>query len=336
MPNYFFNITGRLIDRLVLLIAGLALIGMSACEAIFERDISGDTLNLIIPTNNDTSQTNEIHFKWDELKGASYYNLQIVQPSFASINTFILDSNVTGDEFFVTLDPGNYQFQIRGENSAYQSLWTGPYNLVVDSVSDLTNQTVPLIAPANLMYSNDPTFTFSWQSLYAAETYEFQLRAGADFSSSGTVLHSASSIYGTSYSTPTGLFSSEGAYAWGVKAMNLTSASDFSDRTLYIDLTLPNSPLSASPAHGASFADTVVLKWNTAADIGTIQSPVSRIVQIASDTLFGSITQTYTTSTDSIQLVFASAGTYWWRVYTLDQAGNMCTNFSAHRKIIIP
>jgi len=121
-----------------------------------------------------------------------------------------------------------------------------------------------------------------------------------------------------------------------VKAVNQTSYSDFSDRTIYIDLTVPNSPLSASPAHGASFADTVVMKWNLAGDVGTIQSPVSRILQISSDTLFGSVLLTYTTSMDSVQHVFTNSGTYWWRVYTQDQAGNISTNYSAHRKVIIP
>ena len=121
-----------------------------------------------------------------------------------------------------------------------------------------------------------------------------------------------------------------------MKAVNQTSASGFSARTIYIDLTLPNSPASVSPAHGTSFDDTVVFKWNTGIDGGTIQSPVTKIVQIASDTLFASVIHTHTVSADSVKHVFSNPGTYWWRVYTIDQAGNMCTNFSAHRKVIVP
>lgn len=316
-----------------LLVGGIS---VTSCEAIFERNISEDTLTLIIPENNDTSETNQIHFKWEEMKGATHYRIQLVQPSFASIDAYILDSLVEGESFYYILEPGDYQFQIRGENSAYESTWTGPYNLVVDSVSDLTNQVVPLLSPTDFIYSNDANFTFNWQAVYSAETYEFQLRSGPDFNTSGTTLHSAPGIYANSYSTPSGLFSTEGSYAWGVKAVNQTSSSAFADRTIYIDLTSPNSPLAVSPAHGASFADTVVLDWSVAADIGIIQSPVSSYVQIASDTLFGSILQTYTTTADTLQHVFTSSGTYWWRVYTLDQAGNICTNYSAHRKILIP
>ncbi|MBL7897106.1 MAG: hypothetical protein JNJ99_01135, partial [Crocinitomicaceae bacterium] len=264
MQNYFFNITDRSISGVItLFFLTLFILSFTSCEAVFEKNISSDTLVVIIPTNNDTSLTNNVQFKWENVEGASHYKLQLVEPSFSNINSFILDTNIEYEEFFYTLNPGNYQFQIRAENSAYETPWTGPYNLVVDSVSELTNQTVPLISPTDYLYSNDANFTFSWQSLFAAEYYEFELRSGSDFNSSSTTLHAANSIYATSYSTPSGLFSTEGAYSWGVKAINQSSSSAFSERTLYIDLTVPNSPISVSPAHGTSFADTVVLKWNT-------------------------------------------------------------------------
>lgn len=336
MPNYFSNITARSIEGLLIVSVFMLLQCLGSCNAVFEKDISEDTLSLIIPVNNDTSATNNVHFKWEKLKGAAFYHLQIVKPSFASIDYFVLDSNINALEYYYVLTPGAYQFKIRAENSAYQTAWVGPYNLVIDSISDLTNQVVPLIAPADLVYSNASVFTFSWQSVFSAETYEFQLRSGADFASSGTTLHSTNGIYGTSYSTPAGLFATEGAYSWGVKAVNQTSASGFSDRTLYIDLTAPNSPLSVSPSHGASFADTVVLKWSNGTDPGSIHAPVSSIVQIGSDTLFGSVLANYTVTTDSLQHVFTSAGTFWWRVYNVDAAGNISTNYSAHRKIVIP
>jgi hypothetical protein len=360
MENYYFSTTGKLTkpadsDRdprrsiycsllrnsfcaLPLLLLFPVIIGMSfsSCNAIFEKNITEDTLQLILPMNNDTSLVNNIHFKWEKMDGAVFYNLQIVQPSFSAINSFVLDSTIKGEEFYYALAPGTYQFKICGENSAYQSAYTGPYTLYVDSVSDLSSQIVPLLAPADQFYSNAANFTFSWQPVYAAETYEFQLRSGADFMTSGTTLHLAPAIYGTAYAAPTGLFSTEAAYAWGVKAVNSSGASAFSDRTLYIDLTAPNSPLSVSPAHGASFADTVVLKWSTGSDPGIIHAPVSRYVEISTDTLFGTVQQNYTVSVDSVEHVFTSPGTYWWRVYALDAAGNSSTNYSAHRKIIIP
>lgn len=316
-------------------LVGLCSIPLTSCKTIFEEDLTDKVVDLIIPTNNDTSYTNNVHFKWNEMEGATAYRLQIVEPSFANINTFILDSAIVAAEFFYPLSPGNYQFQIRGENSAYESEYVGPYSLYVDSVSDLSSQVVPLISPLDLIYSNADNFTFSWQNVYAAETYEFGLRSGAAFVS-GTVLYNAINIYGTSYSIPTGFFPTEGAYSWGIKAHNQNSSSGFSDRTIFIDLTLPNNPLAVSPAHGAILADTVVLKWNSGADPGTVNSPISAHVEIGSDTLFTTILQTYDVNVDSVQHIFTSPNDYWWRVYLFDEAGNISDFYSEHRKIIIP
>jgi len=336
MQNYYSSITGRSISHRIFLILVIGVIfQLTSCEAIFERNISSDSMTLIMPTNNDTASSNNIYFKWEELKGASHYNLQIVQPSFASIDAFILDSNIESTQFTFILPPGDYQFKIRAENSAYESLWTGPYNLVVDSVSDLTNQIVPLISPADAIYCNGDNFTFVWQSIYAAETYEYQLKSGADFLSSGTILHGASGIYGTVYTPPAGLLAIEGSYSWGVRASNQTSSSGFSSRSILVDLTLPNSPVSLYPSNGASFDDTVVFKWGVGADVGTVQSPVSGTLEIATDTVFTSVLHSYTVSEDTLQHVFSVPGNYWWRVKTLDQAGNISTNYSVHRKVII-
>lgn len=307
-----------------------------SCEVIFEKNISKDSLNLIIPVNNQVSTTNQIHFKWDKVKGASHYHLQIVKPSFSQIDFFILDSLIDVTQYFYVLEPGDYQFQIRAENSAYETAWVGPYNLTVDSVSDLSQQVVGLIAPANYVYTNNSILTYSWQAVYSAEYYEFQLRTGADFNSSSTTLHVANSIYATSYSNPTGLLDNEGIYAWGIKAINQTSSSDFSSRTIYIDKTNPNSPSAVSPNHNTNFADTVVLKWTLGTDPGTVNSPVTSYIQIGADTLFNTILSNYNTTADSLQLVFTNSGTYWWRVYAQDQAGNISPFFSQHRKFIIP
>ena len=327
MQTYYFSI----IAKIRFGILGILTLNLISCKEVFEEDITENSVDLIIPTDGDTSYSNNVHFKWNELEGASEYNLQIVQPSFSNINTFLLDSNIVGEEFFYVLSPGWYEFQIRGENSAYQSIYTGPYSLYVDSVSELTNQVVPLLSPDDLIYSNASNFTFSWQSIYAAESYEFEIRSGSDFASSGTTLHNASSIVATSYSPPSGLFDSEGAYSWGVKAHNQNSSSEFSDRTIYIDLTLPNDPLATSPNHGDSFTDTVVFKWNPSVD-----SPVWAHVEIGLDTNFASILNEYDTNADSLQLVFPTADTYWWRLYLYDEAGNISNFYSEHRKVLIP
>ena len=332
MENFCSNILSNY--KQWLMIFGIGIM-FSSCNVIFEKDISEENVNIIIPSEGDTISSNLIHFKWEALKGATHYNLQLVQPSFANIDAFILDSNITEEEFQYVLSPGDYEFQLRAENSAYQSQYTGPFHFYVDSVTDLSAQLVPLVSPSNNLYTNGDNFTYSWLPNYAAEYYEFQLRSGNDFESSGTVLFGANNIYSTSYTGPLGLLSTEGAYSWGVRAHNSTSSSNYSSHTLLIDRTSPNDPIAISPAHGTNFEDTVVMKWSGGVDPGVIKAPVWAQVEIATDTLFGTIIHAYNVEEDSVQHVFSSPGTYWWRVFLYDNAGNLSTFYTEHRKVLI-
>ncbi|MCH2232938.1 MAG: hypothetical protein MK078_01710 [Crocinitomicaceae bacterium] len=329
MRKYYSNIIVKIS------LAYILFLGVS-CNAIFEKNIEEDEMEMILPTDNDTISTNNVHFKWHQLDGASFYNLQIVEPDFVNINTFILDSNITDEEFYFIMDPGSYQFRIRGENSAHQTQYLGPFTIVVDSVSDLSSQAIPLLSPNDNIYSNATTFTFSWQGIYAADSYELQIRSGSDFDASGTIIHSASGIFGTSYSPPADQFSAEDVYTWGVKASNATSESDFSSRRIYIDRTSPIEQTLTAPANAASFTDTVSFYWTTSTDVGTIQSPVTSYLVLANDTNFTSIITTYETTLDTAFHVFSTSGTYWWRMYAQDEAGNISDFFTEQRKIIIP
>lgn len=332
MDAFYFNISNSFRNFSFLLIITIT----TSCNVLFEEDITEETVDVIIPTDQDTISSNLVHFKWNELYGATFYNLQIVQPSFDDISLFVLDSNIAEEEFYYALNPGSYEFQIRGENAAYQSLYAGPFTIVVDSVSDLTTSVVPLLSPSDAFYSNATNFSYSWLPVFSADYYEFQLRSGNDFESSSTILFSATDIFSTAYSTPDGLFPTEAGYAWGLKAHNTTSSTNFSGRTIFIDRTNPNDPLATSPAHGDSFADTVVLKWDAGIDPGVINAPITAHVEIGLDTLFSSLLTTYQlTDTDSVQHVFGSTGTYWWRVYLEDEAGNISDFYSEHRKVEI-
>lgn len=328
MERYYFNIIAKISLGIAFLTSG--------CNAIFEKDITGEEVTMIIPTNNDTIEVNNVHFKWYEVPGASFYNLQIVQPSFDNIEAFVLDSNITGEEYHYVLSPGKYQFQIRGENSGYQTDYAGPFSIYIDSVSDLSAQTIPLLGPDNDLYSNLETFTFSWQAIYAAENYEFQIRSGSNFNASGTILYNAVNILATSHAPSSGTFASEDVYSWGVKGVNSTSSTAFSSRRLYIDRTPPLEPVLNTPTNGASLIDTVVFKWTNATDIGSVQSPVNPYIQIGNDSLFSSIVTEFAPVADTAFFVFNVSGEYWWRMYALDEAGNISDYYTVQRKIIIP
>lgn len=331
MANSYFSITGKIKTGLALSM----IIAMSACSDFIEEDISGDTVTVIIPQHNSALGTNNVHFKWEELKGADSYNLQVVEPSFNTIQSFVLDSNITGLEFYYFLAPGDYEFQIRAENSAYETAYSGPYAFTVDSVSDLTGQLVPLLSPANNIYSNQSDLNLSWQSIYAAESYEVQVRAGADFNTSVTILFTAPAVIGTSTTTTGSIFSAEGEYSWGVKAVNQSSQSAFSSRSIYIDKTNPNDVALISPSDATTAtSDTIVFKWSSGVDPGIVNSPLSYTLELDTDPAFGS-PASYTESVDTLQLILNTA-TYYWRVYATDAAGNESVFYSPEYSVIVP
>ncbi|MEO9531921.1 MAG: hypothetical protein ABJG68_15785 [Crocinitomicaceae bacterium] len=332
MVNYYSNIIAKT-RNLGLLAIGL--VSISSCKSIIEEDISEEVVIMIIPTQNDTIETNNVHFKWNELEGADNYRLQVVEPSFTNINTFVLDSLITGTEFYYSLNPGQYQFQLRAENSAYQSLYYGPVSFLVDSVSDLSSQIIPLVSPADAYYTNLSDLTFSWQSIFAADYYEFQLRSGADFDNSGTIIDSETLIYGSTYTTTGSALASEAEYSWGVRGVNQTSQTAFTSRSVFVDLTIPNDVSLVSPADASTAAnDTLYFSWSYGTDQGTVQSPISYVLEIDDDSNFGSFTE-YTTAIDSVEVPLTT-GTFYWRVYAIDEAGNQSEFYSTENSVIIP
>jgi len=333
MQKYYFNTITK-----YSLILGLIL-AFNSCNAIFENDITKKKMNLILPQNGQAYSTNQVNFKWQELEGATNYRLEIVSPSFSNIENFILDSLVSGNSYSYILNPGEYQFQIRGENSGYQSLYTGPYLITIDSVYDLTNQQIVLLNPSENFYTNINDITCNWDPHYAAETYEFQLRSDTGFTSN-SILDFVSDIVGSAYTIPSNLLI-EGMYSWGVKGHNQISSSVFKSRNVFVDLTNPNDVMLVTPLDDVTTtSSTVVFKWNSGVDSGIAQSPVSTTIEFSTDSLFvtlynGGNIDYKNITTDSLELTL-TPDEYWWRVYAVDEAGNESEFDSEERKVTIP
>jgi len=331
MQKFYFNIT---INHSLLI--GLVLL-FSSCNAIFEKDITDKDLTLVLPVNGQVYSTNQVNFKWEELEGATDYRIEIVSPNYANIQSFILDTLVSGDTYSYILSPGNYEFQIRAENSAYKSNFVGPFSITIDSVSDLSNQLVQLLLPQSDFYTNSTSINCSWQNLYAADKYEFQLRSGLDFNNSNSTSHIMTDIYSTNYTIPSNVLQ-EGKFSWGIKAHNQNSSSDFSVLNFIIDLTDPVDVDLLLPIDNDSpTLQTVVFKWGRGTDPGTVHSPVTTTIEISSDINFlNTIVYQNNITTDSLEHTFSTAGDYWWRVLANDEAGNQSVSYLETRKITIP
>ena len=305
------------------------------CDKFIAEDITGKTPVVILPSNNDTSQTNLVHFKWNELPGAEKYHLMVVSPSFLNVSTFDLDTFVTGTDFYYSLDSNEYEMKLTANNAGYISDTVGPIKFWVGVQSSSSAGSVNLQSPIDAVYLNSTSFNnqFLWGTLANVSSYEFSLRSGSDFST-GTILESQNNISTLIYTSSISL--TEGEYFWGVKAYFSTGTSTpFSTRHFYIDDTSPNVAALSLPADFTIVSSGAIdFSWNNGTDQGIIQSPILSFIELASDISFSTILNSSTTSL-STETFTLSSGTYYWRVTNNDSAGNSAASSSVFKVTVL-
>lgn len=293
-----------------------------SCNKIIEEDISDDIPILILPQNNATISTNPVHFKWHEMNGATKYHLEIVSPSFDNISSYDLDSIVTGGNFYFNLDSNQYEFRITAMNGAYSSKTLGPISFVVGTSLGSSNPAVTLNSPNQNAYFNGQfDGAFSWFTLPGTNTYTFELHETTTFA--GPLLDIFDQIGTNGITSLDGQTLGEGTYSWGVKAfLSNGEETNFSKRIFYIDTIAPGISNGLLPANNSNEpSGSITFEWTLPTDVGTIQSPVQSILQISTDITFTSLLAPDTTSNLSLTKTLLQ-GTYYWRVQTVDEAGN--------------
>lgn len=297
-----------------------AILCVVACDDILEDDISDDMVLPIYPSSGTTIESNVVTFQWNQLKGADDYRVQV----FSDGQQMVLDSLVTSTHATFEMNPGNYQWRVRGENSAYESAYSFPLQFEVIASDDLSNQQVLLSAPAPNFMTNSTTFSISWQPLSAADSYSIEI---INLTNSGTLVHEQSGITANSLALDATILTQDAEYQWKVKAVNSLGETPFSARNFSLDTTAPNQPQLSLPEDEANIglSQTVIFEWSIATDSGVIQSPVSYIIEISTNNSFTNIIQTSSTTQPSFQQLFTVEGTYYWRVKAKDGAGNIGT-----------
>lgn len=111
------------------------LLFLLSCEDIInEINIENDSIELIAPFDGAVLMEGTVQFDWQSMEGASTYRIQIARPNFNNpeqiiFNEIVQDSLTTSSEF--TIEPGTYQWRVRGENGAYISPYTTS-NLIIN------------------------------------------------------------------------------------------------------------------------------------------------------------------------------------------------------------
>ncbi len=307
----------------------IAFIFLYSCKDIIETDLSKKSLGSLAPADNIVSSSYHQTFRWDPIDGATSYKLQIAKPNFAAPTAYFLDSTIKTNQFTSTLTPGVYQWRVKAMNSSSYTPYI-THNLTIDSSLDLHNQFVLLSTPANNMYSNNLTSTFSWQILANSNSYLFQV-----FSNDTLIATQSSTTTSLSYS-----FSSQGTYTWKVSGQNTLSTSQPSSaRTITVDTTKPLLPVAVFPVFDTIHANPIQLKWNTTASTGTFASSDFCRLQISRDSTFTAIT---TDGKDTVMrvgtnpMIYSFYGAtvgqnYYWRVKAMDNADNSSAYFIRRR-----
>jgi hypothetical protein len=298
------------------------LLTLPACEHDFiEDDLSGKLVAVIAPADNDTVQVSAPLFWWNEINGARAYRVQIVYPDFFAPQQLLYDTAVVGDRFFPALSPGyTYTWRIRPENGSSEGEWV-TRSLTIDSTVSLSNQTVVITFPAANGYATaGSSVAFSWNAVSAATHYRVEI---LNTVTAATVVSTSVTVNNYQHTL------AQGSYEFRVRAENASSFTPWSTRTFSVDQTAPVTPVLVAPAHNSFYASppsTLTFDWTSGADALT-------------DSLFVSTDSTFA-AVNVLQLgVSATQGgynwtgalpatVYFWRVRSVDAAGNR-SNYSA-------
>jgi hypothetical protein len=304
----------------------LILTGLMSCSIFVETNLSKKVINLTAPANGSVSYTRTQTFWWTPLEDADGYNLQIVSPRFKAVNRLVADSNVTTNKLNYTLSPGKYEWTIRAYNSSSElKTDTFSFTVIVDSSNDLSKQIVILNSPDNNSNRNDSLINFGWDKIDGATQYQIQIKK--DSWDGGQIIESELTTDNTM-----NLVLTEGSYVWGVRASDDLTMTQYSTRTLILDLTPPSAPIITVPARNGDTLDVspYLIKWShpTAS-----LSAISDSIFIAKDSLFTDPV-IYSTSLLEQSISDLVSNKYFLKIRSFDAAGNN-GKYSAVRKFFL-
>lgn len=299
------------------LLLNIILIG--SCNVFLETDISKVVVTMKAPTNNLSTNQESQTFWWDYVTGATFYNIQIVSPSFDSIRQLITDSEVTENIFEISLPPGQYQWTVIAYNNSYVSQ-SDIFTLTVEADSTLDNQTILLVSPNNTTINDNP-IRLLWQTLSAANQYQVQV-ATPDFSNSTFII--TDEITTNDYLDVLNLM--DDTYQWRVKGINTYGTTSYTSGSFTIDRIPPTPTVLNSPSNGANLFlnSNIDLNWTSAADAVLDTLIIIRDLGTSDETVLTLPTtaQTYT----FIDSTSTTTQTYFWKVKSVDEVGNVSTS----------
>lgn len=301
----------------------------TSCSDLFEKDISEEEVVLLGPADDKTLHSGTIEFWWEEVDGATRYELEVVRGSFKTPEALEVDSTISSNIFQLYLAAGYYEWRVTAKNENSSSV-SQVFQLGVDSAFSLNNEKVVLLYPALSDCISSNTILFRWVDLQVPGVrYLLDVRLGTF--DEGLTVYSFETDLNQQSVTLDGDF--EGSLSWGVRAVNDEGASPFSSYTFDFDRTSPekvtlDEPVNGDtvtgvniafnwtgkPASGCPETDSIIIYTDSAATQAEVKDKQAAGVN------------SYTTDLEP--------GDYWWQVFRLDGAGNISPG-SGLRKLYV-
>ena len=280
----------------------------SCNEILMEDDITSESIKLIAPTDNSDFFSTGISFTWESSNFITNYRLQVARPNFDEPLQIILDTLVSGNVFNYQMNVGEYQWRVRGENSAFFSPYTLRSFKIINN-DDFQNNVITLQSPANNIMTNSAMQTLLWQAVIGATTYQVQIN-----DSEGVAIYDE--IITDNYL----MFSfPEGNFTWRVRAINGALQTLYNSRSLLIDITAPSSPTPFFPKNSANISEgDVIFEWNR--NQNQLSSEKDSIYIYNNSALSILYLMDEEVSPFNISL---ESGNYYWFVKSFDSAGNV-------------
>jgi hypothetical protein len=300
-----------LLYKLLMAISFLTLI--SCEEILMEKNISDKEVSLIAPVNNAQFYSTSVAFSWESITDATSYRLQIAKPNFTSPTQIVLDTLVTSTSYTKQLTVGEYEWRVKGVNSAYETPYKNRF-LTVVSNDDFQNNTVVLLTPSTNLITKVTTQSLSWQTIIGATSYQIQI-----YDNSNTIVTDQTlTVTSLNYTFP------EGSYQWRVRASNGTDQTLYTSRSILVDTTAPNTPTLTSPLNASSqTAGQISFVWNRVPISGSTEKDSIYIYTNSALTNLQSKSEATSPFTATL-----ATGTFYWYVKSVDQAGNTGTQSS--------
>lgn len=280
-----------------------------SCDDIFVEDISSDTVQLNTPTSGWQSEDSRASFSWEEVPGAVNYKLEVVTPGFSVDHQLVFEKLLETPKFDTSLVAGGYEWRVKAMNSVSTTkFFASSFSIL--TAFNISSGLPVLRLPENQSVSGVKNIAFSWDALPGAGYYSFKIRKD-NWAGDSVVV---TKLYSTNFSFQL----NDGAYAWGVAAVDASTneRTDYAVGNLIVNndpppVSKPLLPANQDTLHSA----TVSFSWRKA-EPGSkytieIYSDAEQRIRLVEKMISDTVT--------NIQI--EKSGSYFWRINSVDQYG---------------